>query len=113
MRAANGTRAPNERPYEEDGTRAMNGMRVAAPTIGLFHILPQFSRILDFVILHFIGGGAIMTMVFYIMRFYAYAVLSEYLSLRTSPQTGVAIPKIDGDCHVAALLAMTELIILC
>ena len=54
-----------------------------------------------------------MTMVCYIMRFYAYAVLSEYLSLRTSPQTGVAIPKIDGDCHVAALLAMTELIILC
>ena len=29
MRAANGTRAPNERPYEEDGTRAMNGTRVA------------------------------------------------------------------------------------
>ena len=29
MRAANGTRAPNGRPYEEDGTRAMNGTRVA------------------------------------------------------------------------------------
>ena len=79
----------------------------------LFHIMSQFCRIPAFVILHFVGGGAIMTMVFYIMRFYAYAVLSEYLSLRTSPQTGVAIPKIDGDCHVAALLAMTELIILC
>ena len=83
------------------------------PRPELFHIMPQLCWILAFVILHFAGSGAIMTMVFYIMRFYAYAVLSEYLSLRTSPQTGVAIPKIDGDCHVAALLAMTELIILC
>ena len=31
------------------------------------------------------------------------------MSLRTSPQTGVAISINPGDCHVAALLAMTVL----